>query len=94
MDTIARYKVAGDSFTMSAISARLCGPVAPERDGLKTVSTWLGHASAAFTLKVYVNWMGRDTDLIALARVNVSLSRTGGARVGRAEKAENAGTRE
>jgi len=57
---------------------------------VKTVQTWLGHASAQTTLAIYAHWMGSDADASALARVNVSLS-SGGTSGGRDAKAESLG---
>lgn len=36
---------------------------------IKTVSTWLGHSDTAVTLRVYVHWMGADSDVAAMARL-------------------------
>lgn len=58
---------------------------------VKTVQTWLGHASAQTTLAIYAHWMGSDADASALARVNVSLS-GGGTSGGRDEKPVNSQT--
>lgn len=40
---------------------------------VKTVSGWLGHASAKLTLDTYTHWMGSDADRAALDRVNEAL---------------------
>ena len=57
---------------------------------IKTVSAWLGHASAAFTLKTYVHFMGSAADLAAVARVNAALSQVRGANGGRGSVPESA----
>ncbi len=44
---------------------------------IKTVSGWLGHASAKLTLDTYGHLMGTDADRAAIARVNRSQARVG-----------------
>lgn len=36
----------------------------------KTVQTWLGHASMTLTADLYGHWMGRDSDRIAIDKIN------------------------
>jgi hypothetical protein len=40
---------------------------------VKTVQTWLGHASAELTLNLYGHHLGTDADRAGIARVNAIL---------------------
>lgn len=46
---------------------------------LKTVQTWLGHASMTMTVDLYAHFMGNDADIAAIARVNAVLGGDSGA---------------
>jgi len=37
---------------------------------VKTVQTWLGHASMTLTVDTYAHWMGSDADVAAVGRIN------------------------
>ncbi|MFJ3391324.1 tyrosine-type recombinase/integrase [Leifsonia aquatica] len=37
---------------------------------VKTVQTWLGHASMTLTVDTYAHWMGSDADVAAVSRIN------------------------
>lgn len=39
---------------------------------IKTCSNWLGHSDTAITLRVYIHWMGSDSDAAGLARLRAA----------------------
>jgi len=41
---------------------------------VKTVSVWLGHSSSAVTHKVYAGWLGADSDLAAVRRLESEMA--------------------
>jgi Phage integrase family len=43
---------------------------------VKTVQTWMGHASAELTLNLYGHYMGTDADRSGIARLNSALATT------------------
>lgn len=40
---------------------------------VKTVSVWLGHSDTAVTLRIYIHYMGSDSDIAAIRRVEESV---------------------
>jgi hypothetical protein len=53
---------------------------------VKTVQTWLGHASAELTLNLYGHHLGTDADRTGIARVNAMLGDATGTPRGREER--------
>jgi integrase len=41
---------------------------------VKTVSVWLGHSSSAVTHKVYAGWLGADSDVAAVERLESAMA--------------------
>jgi integrase len=59
---------------------------------VKTVQTWLGHASAELTLNLYGHHLGTDADRAGIARINQALRAKRGSRRREAGRDRHAGT--